>query len=354
MLGFSVLLGLVGLLMIYSMTYATASQSPLLARQAVFFLIGFCLLLFFSSINYRHLYKIGALSYISAVALLLGVLLFGLSVKGSLRWFALGFFQVQPVELAKIALIIYLAAYFQKNIGQISRFRVVLVSVFLVSIPVGLTLIQPDLGSALVLLAIWLGMLIASGAKKRHLLWLLLFFVVLSSFAWVGFLKDYQKDRVLSFLDPTADPQGRGYNALQSVIAAGSGGLTGRGLARGIVSGLRFLPERQTDFIFASLAEELGFVGTSFFLLVLLGWFFRMARIIERTSDNFSLLLSVGIFCYLFFQTAINIGMNIGLLPITGIPLPLISYGGSSLLVAMSCIGILQSIAGHNQAFQSR
>lgn len=351
LLGLSLLLGFIGLLMIYSMTYADSDPSRLLARQIFFLLLGLGLLLVFSSINYRHLYRIGILAYAVSIVLLLAVLVFGPNIKGSVRWFNLGFFQVQPVEFAKIGLIIYLAVFFQKRIGQLSRFRNVMLSAVVAAVPVGLTLLQPDLGSALVLVAIWLSMLLVAGVKKKHLLWLLLVMVVIGSVAWAWFLKDYQKDRLLSFLDPTADPQGRGYNALQSIIATGSGGIFGRGLARGIVSGLRFLPERQTDFIFASLAEELGFVGAGFLLLALAGWFYRMFRIVTSSGDNFSLFLSVGIFFYLFSQVTINIGMNIGLLPITGVPLPLISYGGSSMTAALICTGILESIACHTATF---
>jgi rod shape determining protein RodA len=337
--------------MIYSMTYTDANLFHLLGRQIFFLSVGLVLLFLFSTINYRHLYRAGNMAYLASVGLLFAVFLFGVNVKGSVRWFDLGLFQVQPVEFAKIGLIIYLAVFFQKHIGQIFRFRTILLSAAAIAVPVSLTLLQPDLGSALVLVAIWLGMLVVAGVKRKHLLWLCLGMVLIGAVAWAWVLKDYQKDRLLSFLDPMSDPQGRGYNALQSIIATGSGGIFGRGLARGIVSGLRFLPERQTDFIFASLAEELGFVGAGFLLLALFGWFYRMIRIAASCGDNFSLFLAVGIFCYLFFQTVINIGMNIGLLPITGIPLPLISYGGSSMLAAQVSIGILESIKIHTTTF---
>jgi len=208
---------------------------------------------------------------------------------------------------------------------------------------------QPDLGSTLVLFSIWLGMLLVSGAKKSHLAGLLVILLIFTVLAWAFFLQDYQKNRVFSFLDPTSDPQGQNYNAIQSITAVGSGGITGRGFGRGVVSQLRFLPERQTDFIFASLAEELGFFGAGFLLALLFWWFMRIIKVARDSSENFGFFLVFGIFCFFFVQSTINIGMNIGLLPITGVPLPLVSYGGSSMLVSLVALGIVESVLVHAQ-----
>jgi len=345
----SLLLCAVGLLMIYSTTFGESSGFGLLARQVTFVCAGFALLLVFVTIDYRYLGRISLVLYIFGVIMLAGLLLFGFAARGSIRWFDLGPFQLQPVEYMKVALVLFLASFFQKHIVLMSRMRYVVTSLAITALPVGLTMLQPDLGSAVVLMAIWFGMLLASGVSRRTLLWLLLFFVAVGAVGWQFGLHDYQRDRVLSFLSPEADPQGTGYNALQAIIAVGSGGFFGRGFARGVVSQLEFLPERQTDFIFASLAEELGFVGAAFLFGLLVFWLYRQIKVVDRARDNYGLLVGVGIFSYFLAQAGFNIAMNIGLVPITGVPLPLISYGGSSLLVSLVAIGILQSIAARAQ-----
>lgn len=349
LLGATILLVCGGLLMLYSIAFGDFSVSSFLFRQILFFAFGLLFLLGLSSLNYRYYEKICAPFYMAAVFLLLAVLLFGLNVKGGTRWFYLGFFQFQPVELTKLALIIFLAGFFKKNIARIGEFKTVILSGAFTAVPVLLTLVQPDLGSAAVLVLIWLGLLAAAGAKRSHLIALLAIMAFLAAAAWFYLLKDYQKLRLLTFFNPTSDPLGRGYNAMQAVVAVGSGGLFGRGLARGVVSQLRFLPERQTDFIFATLAEELGLVGVLFLMALFATWFFRIVKIIKSSRDNFGAFLATGILIYLFSQTVINIGMNIGLLPITGIPLPLVSYGGSSLLIIMMSVGILQNISANSQ-----
>lgn len=349
LLGLSLLLVSVGFLMIYSTTLTDYQGPNLLFRQLIYGGAGLTLLVIFSSFHYRALQRISLWLYIIGIVLLAGLFLFALPLQGSTRWYDLGFFLFQPVEYMKLALILYLAEFFRKHHGVMGNFRYVLLSLLIAVIPAGLTLMQPDLGSAATLLFIWFGMLLVARVNKRHLLWLLLIFVVVSSVAWFYVLADYQKDRVYTFLDPSADPQGAGYNTLQAITAVGSGGLFGRGFARGVVSQLRFLPERQTDFIFASLAEELGFLGAGFLFTLLVVWFMRMVKITGSARDNYGLFAASGIMAYFFTQTTINIGMNIGLLPITGIPLPLISYGGSSLIISLVSIGILQSIRIRSQ-----
>ena len=349
LLGVSVLLVFVGLTMIYSTTFSEGGGNALVIRQSVFAAAGLIFLLVFARLDYHYFQKIALLLYIIAVLSLIGVLFFGLQVGGSSRWFDLGIVRLQPVEFVKLALIIFLAAFFQKRLHQMSRFRNIIISGVITALPVFLTLLQPDLGSALVLVAVWLGLLLSSGVKKRHLAWLLLILVILSLIGWFYFLQDYQKERVFSFLDPTADPKGRGYSAIQSMTAVGSGGVWGRGFGRGVLSQLRFLPERQTDFIFASLAEELGLVGASFLLVLIVIWFFRILKVAQSSRDNFGLFLSLGIFYSLAVQAVINIAMNIGLMPVTGIPLPLVSYGGSSLIISLVSVGVLQSVLIHSQ-----
>lgn len=348
-MGISLLLVSVGLLMIYSTTFSGSAYPSLLVRQSISLGIGLVFLFLAASIDYRYLRRLSVAGYGLSVILLVGVLIIGREISGSTRWFNLGFYQFQPVEFAKLALIVVLAAFFHTHLRQMHKFKYFFFSSLIAAVPIGLTLIQPDLGSALVLGFIWLGMLLASGVRKSHLSLLVVFFVIAASASWIFILQDYQKHRVETFFNPASDPLGRGYNALQSIIAVGSGGITGRGLARGVVSQLRFLPERQTDFIFASLAEELGFVGTVFLLGLLAAWYMRIIRVIRESRDNFGFFLSLGIFCYLFVQSAVNIAMNIGIMPITGIPLPLISYGGSSLLICLISVGILESVLIHGQ-----
>ena len=333
--------------MIYSTTLG--SEVNLVTRQIIFFGGGIFLLFAFSALDYRYLQRISFILYGLGVALLVSVLFLGLNISGSTRWFDLGFFRLQPVEYMKIALILHLAAFFQKEGMVIRRIKTVALSFLYAAIPIFLTLLQPDLGSAVVLGVIWFGMLLAAGVERKHVIVFLLIFTMLASVGWIYVFEDYQKNRITSFLDPAADPQGSGYNSLQSIIAVGSGGFFGRGFARGVVSQLKFLPERQTDFIFASLAEELGFLGAFFLLSILLFWLFRQTRTIRRARDGYGVYVAVGIFTYFFSQTVINVAMNIGLLPITGIPLPLISYGGSSLIISLVSIGILESIVAHAQ-----
>src|SRR3989338_5034256 len=212
-----------------------------------------------------------------------------------------------------------------------------------VLIPLGLIVIQPDLGTALVIFFTWAGMLMLSKVKKTHLLWLFLAFLIAAILAWSSVLHDYQKQRIHTFLNPTADPQGQGYNVLQSIIAVGSGQYLGRGVGRGLQSQLKFLPERQTDFIFASLAEELGFIGSMFVIGLFFVLLLRMITVMKSARDDFGMFLVLGVFMMILFEVTVNVGMNIGLLPITGIPLPLVSYGGSSLLGTFLSLGLVES-----------
>ena len=344
LLGASLFLILVGFLMIYSTSFSESANAGLVSRQLIFFSVGLGLFFGFASLDYRYLRRISIFIYAFGVAMLVAVLFFGFEVRGTTRWFDLGIIQIQPVEYMKIALIIIMATFFQRRLHAMVQFRNIIFSFLLAALPIALVMMQTDLGSAMVLGAIWLGMLLASGIKKKHVLWLVIAMIIFSLVAWFFVLADYQKDRIFSFLDPALDPQGRGYNAIQSITAVGSGGFSGQGFARGIVSQLRFLPERQTDFIFASLAEELGFLGAGMLVVLFAFWFLRMAYVIRDSRENFGFFLALGIFVYFFAQSAINIAMNIGLMPITGLPLPLVSYGGSSLIISLVALGILENV----------
>jgi rod shape determining protein RodA len=344
----STLLLILGLLMIYSTTLN--SPANLVWRQLIFSGAGFIVLFAISFFDYRKLKKTTGLFYVAIVLSLVLVFFLGRSVQGSTRWIDLGFFRLQPAEFAKIIMVVILAKFLDQAGEKIKSFPYLLLSIVYVAIPAGLILIEPDLGTSLVLFMTWFGMILFSKMNKRHLAILLLAGVALSSFAWFFTLHDYQKDRIYTFIEPSKDPKGRGYNVIQSIIAVGSGSITGRGVGRGLQSQLKFLPERQTDFIFASTAEELGLLGSVFILSMFGIIFTRLIKAMRLARDNFGMYLMLGVFFMLLSQVVVNIGMNIGLLPVTGIPLPLLSYGGSSLLTTMVALGLVQSVIARQRA----
>ncbi|MFH1392572.1 MAG: rod shape-determining protein RodA [bacterium] len=336
--------GIVFLLLCFGLSAIYSASPDNFYRQAIFCLIGFVLMFLVSRINYHNLKNYTLLLYCLAIILLLLVLVFGHKIRGASSWFNLGKFGFQPVELAKLIMIIVLAKYFSQNSHNIYKWRTIITSALYLILPVGLIFLQPDMGSAFVFIVIWLGINLAAGIRLKHLCIIFLILIITASASWYFLLKDYQKNRFIVFLNPALDPLGRGYNIIQSIIAVGSGSFFGNGLGYGSQSRLDFLPEQHTDFIFAAIAEELGFIG-AFFIIILFGLLFsRCFRILFKTEDNFGQFLVLGIIIYLFTHVFINIGMNIGLMPITGIPLPMISYGGSNLLITLIAIGLLQSI----------
>ena len=346
--GGSILLLVLGLLMIYSTTLN--SPTNLWTHQLVFAILGFIGMFALAFFDYRKLKKATGILYVLIVLSLIMVWLLGHRVHGSTRWIDLGIFRLQPAEFVKLVMVIIMAKFLDQAGEKLKSFRYVLLSGLYVAIPAVLVLIEPDLGTALVIFLTWLLMLLFSRMNKKHLLIFLVGALALSAVAWLFVLQPYQKNRIYTFFDPHLDPQGRGYNVLQSKIAVGSGSLTGRGVGRGLQSQLKFLPERQTDFIFASTAEELGLFG-SLFILGLFGIIFaRLINACQLARDNFGMYLTLGIFFMLLIQAMINIGMNIGLMPVTGIPLPLLSYGGSSLIMTMLSLGLVQSVVARQRA----
>jgi len=282
--------------------------------------------------------------YFVTIAVLFLVLLFGTTVNGTAGWLSFGIFQIQPVEIAKVTLIIFLASFISKKKSELGEWVRVIASLVLTAVLILLVLRQPDLGSSLVLAAIWIGMILASGIRFKHFVVLACIGAGLVFASWFA-LADYQKDRIETFLHPESDPQGSGYNVLQAMVAVGSGGISGKGLGYGSQSQLSFLPEKHTDFIFAVVSEELGLIG-AWFVIGLYGvLLFRIQRIARQANDNFGYLVALGVMIMIFFQVMINIGMNIGLLPVTGLPAPLLSYGGSSLLSVFLSLGLLLNIS---------
>lgn len=327
---------------------SATSSFPYFERQIIWVLVGIAAYLCVAQFDYRVLRNHGGLLLIGYL-LLLGALvvlaIIGQEVRGVVSWFRFGSFAIEPSEFMKIILILLLAKYFSRRHVEIFRMRNLLVSGLYAGIPLLLILIQPDLGTATIIGAIWLGIIIFSGIRLKHLF---LFFALLgvsAVLAWFFLLAPYQQARIVSFLNPWNDPLGSGYNAIQSMIAVGSGKIWGKGVGYGSQTHLNFLPEPATDFIFAAFAEEWGFVGVFFFLAVYGTLFWRLYRIGLRAGDNFARLTILGIATMFFTHLMIHVGMNIGMLPITGITLPLVSYGGSSMLTAMILLGFAQSIA---------
>lgn len=279
------------------------------------------------------------------LAALAAVLFFGRSIRGTVGWFKIGEISFAPVEMAKLIIILILAKYFSARHAEVYRARHIIVSAVYAFLPAGLVLLQPDLGSALILGAVWLGIVLLSGMKKRHLLIVAATTILILSAAWFSVLKNYQKERILTVLNPTKDPLGYSYNLNQSKIAIGSGGFWGKGLGHGSQGQLNFLPEKHNDFVFALIAEEWGFLGVAFLFTAYVLIFHRLIRLILLSNNNFFRLFIAGFALIIFSHLAINIGMNLGLMPITGISLPFLSYGGSNLLINFIALGIIQNIA---------
>jgi rod shape determining protein RodA len=276
-------------------------------------------------------------------------LVFGARIRGAISWFRVGPFNFEPVELVKLIMILILAQYFSLRHIELYRIRHIIVSGIYIAIPTALIFFQPDLGSAMVLVFLWLGIVLIAGIKLRHLIILFLIGIIIFGIAWLGLLKPYQKERLLSFINPYLDPLGSGYHRIQSVIAIGAGKLLGRGLGQGSQSQLDFLPEQHTDFIFASIAEEWGFIGVCLFFILYFLFFWRIIKIALGSTNNFARLFCVGAAVVFLFQVFVNIGMNLGILPIAGISLPFVSYGGSNLIISFITFGIIQSIAVRNK-----
>ncbi|MDD3190702.1 MAG: rod shape-determining protein RodA [Candidatus Pacebacteria bacterium] len=340
-----VFLIIIGLMAIFSVSYSGGEAAFLnFKKQLLFALFGTLLCFLFASIDYRVIKNYTGIIYIVMATVLLIVLFLGSSTRGTSSWFSVGLFGIQPSEFAKIVLIIVLAKYFSEVGSSYNLFKKILVSGFYTAIPVSLVIFQPDLGSSLVMIFIWFAMLAVFGLKKKQILILFFLGIAVSVASWTFVLKDYQKDRINTFINPQSDPLGSGYNVIQSKIAIGSGNIWGKGLGHGSQSQLNFLPEKHTDFIFAVIAEEMGLVGGVLVIFLFAVVFYRLFLVAEEAQDNFGKLIVLGAAFMLFFHFLINVGMNMGIMPVTGIPLPFVSYGGSSLISFMIIIGIVQSV----------
>lgn len=345
------ILCIIGLLTLYSINYGKPGF-VYFKRQVIFILLGFLLMLALSYFDFqilRNYPMLLVILYLAGLALLISILFFGRPIRGTISWLSIGELRFEPMELVKLIIILVLAKYFSLRHIEMYRLRHTIASAIYVLLPVALILLQPDLGSALILGAIWIGLVILAGIKPKHLVAVLIGAAFVASIAWFGTLKPYQKDRILTFLNPQRDPFGTSYNLIQSKIAIGSGGIFGRSLGQGVQGRLDFLPEKHTDFIFSSFAEEWGFLGVLFFLAVYGILFWRLIKISLQSQNNFARIFCAGICLMIFAEVFINIGVSLGLLPITGIALPFVSYGGSAMLANFLAMGAVQSLVVRNK-----
>lgn len=334
----------IGLSALYSIDLSRGDTLTFFPTQLIALALG-AMVFFIATAWHSSFYQASAkLSYVVCWLLLLAVLFFGETIRGTRGWFQIFGLSFQPAEFAKVGLILFSAWWIGLQGRRFDRWQFILTSGFFTFMLALLVFLQPDFGSAMILIGIWFGLLFLTGVKKRFIALLLILFVIAGSISWAIVLQDYQKDRLLTFIDSSRDPLGAGYNVRQSVIAIGGGQFFGRGLGFGSQSQLHFLPEAQTDFVFSVIAEELGFAGafTVLALYFLLLW--RLLVIAKNAESDFASYSVLGIILMFVLQILVNVGGAAGLLPITGVTLPFLSYGGSSLLVNFLLLGIVESI----------
>jgi len=337
------LLGL-GLLALYGLSLGDQNAGAVnFKKQLVSCCLGIVLMFFLAYYDYRVLGSYSTKMYFGISILLALVIFFGKTVRGTTGWIGLGTLRFQPVEIVKLVMVIFLASFLSQKKTQLSIAVRTLASIILVFIPVFLILRQPDFGSAAIIVGVWAVMLSVCGLDRKNLAVLFFIFFISAASGWL-LIKDYQKERILNFVDPGRNPRGSGYNAIQSMVAVGSGQLFGKGFGHGSQSQLNFLPEKHTDFIFAVISEEMGFFGSAIIFILFGFLFYRMKETARLARDNLGYLITVGVMTMIFLQMFINIGMNVGIMPVAGVPLPLLSYGGSSLVVTLAALGIVQNI----------
>ncbi len=331
-----------GLITMHSFT----GDSSFAVRQIIWIVIS--IFIFFglslSDVRFLRATWVSVALFIISILLLASLFLLGKTSHGAESWISLGLFSFQPSDFAKLALIIILAKYFSRRHIEIANIRHILVSGFYTFIFFVLVILNPDLGSAMMIFFIWLGMVMVSGISKKHFFAMFGITILVFALLWNFGFKEYQKDRIRNFINPFYDIRGAGYNAYQSTVAIGSGGLFGKGVGYGTQSRLKFLPEYQTDFIFAAFAEEWGFVGIILLFIMYGVIIWRIIINSMQGASNFEILFSVGVAIFFIVHISVNIGMNLNLLPVTGTPLPFMSYGGTHILTEFSLLGILMAM----------
>lgn len=338
-----ILLSIVGLVALYSMFSEQKIMFSFLSKQIMFVGIGIVLAFLLGRINYNILISYSTPIYIFTIVLLVLVLIFGEVTRGTVGWLTVFGVNLQVVEIVKIVMIIFLASLISTKRAILGEMTTIITSFISVMIVVGFVLKQPDTGSALVILLIWLGMIVVSGIRKKYVISFAVIGLIFISATWLV-LAPYQKARITNFLHPENDPKNTGYNVIQSIVAVGNGGMFGQGIRSGTQSQLNFLPEKHTDFIFASFTESMGFIGAFSILLLFFILFTRMRGIALLAKNEFGYFLIVGFAILYFVHMFINIGMNIGVMPVTGIPLPFVSYGGSAMISMSIGVGIILSV----------
>ena len=348
----AILLCIIGVIGIYSAGINSTSSNKEYLKQILWISVSIAVMFAAWLIDYHFTSIVGIIFYpIGLIVLVL--VLFTSEVNGASSWFNIGNFQIQPSEFVKIIYILTFAKYIDfiasKGKDNINKFRYLVVALIIFALPVFLIMLQPDFGTALVFISITFFMLFKAGLSYKYVLCIILLIIILAPLLYFFVLSDYQKERINVFLNPELEPLGAGYNAIQSKIAVGSGMLFGLGLGKGTQTQWGYLPVKSSDFIFSVLSEEFGFVISISIVIVYVVFLFRNIKLVESSKDRLGSLISIGIFGMFFFHFLENIGMTIGLMPITGIPLPYVSYGGSSMLTNFVALGLLLSISSRRQ-----
>lgn len=345
LLAIAVTLSLLGILTMHPFDGA----SSLAPRQLIWLGLGTIIYVGCAMTDMRFIRRTPVIiaGYVTVISLLAVLLVLGHATMGAKSWFDFGFAAFQPADLAKLVVIALLAKYFSRRHMEIGHFSHIIISGVYTAIIVLLVLVQPDLGTAVILLAVWFGMVLVSGISKRHLAIVLSLGIIAAAGLWFFGLHDYQRTRIMAFVNPAADIRGAGYNAYQATVAAGSGELWGKGIGYGTQSKLRFLPEYETDFIFAAFAEEWGFVGVVLLLTLYGLLLFNLFSISRRAATNFDALFIIGVALVFLAHLAIHAGINLGLLPVTGTTIPFMSSGGSHVIMEFAALGIVASLSQH-------
>ncbi len=342
----------IGMINLSSATAVEDKSLGLWKNQLISIGLGSVVTLILMFPHYSFLSRLAYFVYLGNIGLLVAVLAFGRASLGAKRWISLGGFSLQPSELMKISIVIFLAKYFEnKNTTGGMKFKDLLMPTFFVLIPVSLIIVQPDLGTAMIILLVYGSMLLFLRLHPKLLLILVVAGAISLPVVYNYGLKPYQRQRITTFIDPMSDPKGAGYNSIQSMIAVGSGQVWGKGYKKGTQAHLNFLPEHHTDFIFSVYSEEWGFIGCGVLLMLYALFIMSGLSVAYQSNDKFASLLAFGVTSIFFWHVFINMGMVMGMLPIVGVPLPFMSYGGSALLTAMSGVAILVNIANKKYMF---
>lgn len=342
----------IGILNLFGATHGIEGESHFWRIQIYRLIFGLVIATGIFFIHYRVLERFAYIAYGINILLLVGVIVFGRSILGAKRWIDFGPVSIQPSEFMKITIAWTLAKYFHDDQRRPSYgLRALFMPLVLIMVPVLMIMAQPDLGTAIIILAISGSMILFVRVNPRLLLTVIVSLLILLPVAYEFALKDYQRQRITTFINPQSDPRGAGYNSIQSMIAVGSGKIFGKGFNKGTQSQLRFLPEHHTDFIFSVYGEEHGFLGAMLLLGLYVAFLSQALKIAYSSNDKFGMLFSIGLTTMFFFHIFINIGMTAGVMPVVGIPLPFMSYGGSFLLCGMVAVGILANIANRKSMF---